>query len=120
MFVAERAIVSFIFPNRHELQWRYALYFSHGLSAIIIATQVASTQYVHLPRSQDLTDWNVSPVEVRLKLESTARFDTISKFVHQTLEQDEQIYLPSSIGGWDSHPVLSQNVELIRATESSK
>ncbi len=74
----------------------------------------------HNLETESLTERFVLAVEVRLKLESTARFDTISKFVHQTLEQDEQIYLPSSIEGWDSHPVLSQNVELIRATESSK
>lgn len=59
-------------------------------------------------------------VEVRLKPESTARFDTISKFVGQYLEQDEQIYIPSVLEGWQSQSVLSQNVEVIRAAESSK
>ncbi|KAF8338971.1 thyroid receptor-interacting protein 13 [Cantharellus anzutake] len=58
-------------------------------------------------------------IEVRLKPESTARFDTIATFVRHHLEQDEQIYLPSCVGGWDSHPVLGQNVEFMKATEST-
>lgn len=58
-------------------------------------------------------------VEVRLKPGSTTRFDTISKFVRQYLEQDEQIYIPSVLEGWQPQTVLSQNVELIRVAESS-
>lgn len=59
-------------------------------------------------------------VEVRLKPESTARFDTISKVVKQYLEQDEQIYVPSTLEGWTSQPILAQNIKVIRAAESSE
>lgn len=60
-----------------------------------------------------------SPVEVRLTPECTARFSTISKFVRQYLEQDELIYVPSTLDGWQTQPLLAQNVEEIRATETS-
>ncbi|KAF8318230.1 hypothetical protein DL93DRAFT_2076246 [Clavulina sp. PMI_390] len=62
--------------------------------------------------------WSVH-IEVRLKPTSTARFDTISKFVAQFLEQDEQIYIPSTLEGWQSQTVLSQNIDLIRVAEST-
>jgi pachytene checkpoint protein 2 len=57
-------------------------------------------------------------VEVRLKPASTARFDTISELVKELLEQDETLYIPSILSGWETHRVLRQNVELITASES--
>jgi hypothetical protein len=73
-------------------------------------------------RVELIKDWpshSTLAVEVRLKSDSTARFNTISKLVRQCLEQDEQIYLPSTLEGWQSNSMLEQNVELIRVTESS-
>ncbi|KAF9519537.1 hypothetical protein BS47DRAFT_1336978 [Hydnum rufescens UP504] len=58
-------------------------------------------------------------IEVRLKPTSTARFDTISELVKELLEQDETLYIPSVLSGWETHRVLRQNVEIITASESS-
>lgn len=59
-------------------------------------------------------------VEVRLTPESTARFDTIRKAIHQYIWNSyETIALPSKLDGWKDVSVLASSVEQISACESS-
>ena len=59
-------------------------------------------------------------VEVRLTPDSTARFDTIRKAIHQYIWNSyETIALPSKLDGWKDVSVLASSVEQITACESS-
>lgn len=70
-----------------------------------------------IDNSQQCTD--ATTVEVRLKPGSTARIDTLRRYVKQHLELDESIYLPSEITGWESNSILREHVEAIYACETS-
>lgn len=59
-------------------------------------------------------------VEVRLKRKSTARVDFIKELILEHLSQDETIFVPSDVTGWESEPRLAQNVERISACETCK
>ncbi|TFK56080.1 P-loop containing nucleoside triphosphate hydrolase protein [Heliocybe sulcata] len=57
-------------------------------------------------------------IEVRIAPTATARFDTIRNLVHNYLTTSlSHIYLPSTLTGWEDHPVLSTSIERIVAAE---
>ncbi|KAG8865286.1 hypothetical protein FRB96_000176 [Tulasnella sp. 330] len=58
-------------------------------------------------------------IEVRLKPTSSALVDLVRKHVKQHISSDETLLLPSIITGWEVQSLLYQNVELIRASEST-
>ncbi|KAG9014973.1 hypothetical protein FRB94_007045 [Tulasnella sp. JGI-2019a] len=58
-------------------------------------------------------------IEVRLKPTSSALVDVIRRHVKQHISSDETLLLPSIITGWEGQSLLYQNVELIRASEST-
>ncbi|PVG00026.1 AAA-domain-containing protein [Serendipita vermifera] len=58
-------------------------------------------------------------VEVRLKKRSTARVDFIKQVVLEHLSQDNTLFVPSVITGWESEVRLRENVERIAACETS-
>ena len=57
-------------------------------------------------------------VEVRLKRQSTARVDVIKQLVLDHLSQDDTLFVPSDITGWELEPRLQQNVDRIAACET--
>jgi hypothetical protein len=59
-------------------------------------------------------------VEVRLKKRSTARVDFIKQVVLEHLSQDDTLFVPSVITGWESEARLRENVERIAACETCK
>ncbi|EPQ59557.1 P-loop containing nucleoside triphosphate hydrolase protein [Gloeophyllum trabeum ATCC 11539] len=67
------------------------------------------------PKAQ--TIWPVH-IEVRVAPTATARFDTIRNLVQNYLTTSlSHVYLPSTLTGWEDHPVLSASVERIVAAE---
>lgn len=58
-------------------------------------------------------------VEVRLKQQSTARVDFIKDLVMEHLMQDDTIFVPSEITGWEMESRMEQNVQRITACETS-
>ncbi|KIP12844.1 hypothetical protein PHLGIDRAFT_97559 [Phlebiopsis gigantea 11061_1 CR5-6] len=58
-------------------------------------------------------------VEVRVKQDATARFDTIRSSVSQFIRSSSShIYLPSVLQGWEEVPLLANSIERIAASES--
>ncbi|GJE84624.1 AAA family ATPase [Phanerochaete sordida] len=58
-------------------------------------------------------------IEVRVKQDAVARFDTIRYYVQQYIATSlSHIYLPSVLQGWEDVPLLSSSVERIYASES--
>ena len=85
-----------------------------------ITPGMASPQLVYffISRTFPLTDAHI--VEVRLTPDSTARFDTIRKAIHQYIWNSyETIALPSKLDGWKDVSVLASSVEQVTACESS-
>jgi hypothetical protein len=58
------------------------------------------------------------PVEARLKMRSSARFDTIKNLVSLYINSFERIALPSILEGWEEVPELASSVERIAVCES--
>jgi hypothetical protein len=61
-----------------------------------------------------------SSVEVRVKPTSSGLVDNIRNAVKKFMLQDEKIYLPSVVTGWEKEPQLNKHVDLIKITESSE
>jgi hypothetical protein len=57
-------------------------------------------------------------VEVRLKRKSTARMDFIKHLVLDYLSQDDTLFVPSDIMGWEKDSRLVENVERMAACET--
>ena len=69
---------------------------------------------------EDLDILHTVHVEVRLKKRSTARVDFIKQLVLDHLSQDDILFVPSDITGWESEARLEQNVDRIAACETCK
>jgi hypothetical protein len=57
-------------------------------------------------------------VEVRLKRKSTARMDFIKQLALEYLSQDDTLFVPSDIMGWEKDSRLVENVESMAACET--
>ncbi|KAH9853738.1 P-loop containing nucleoside triphosphate hydrolase protein [Lenzites betulinus] len=69
------------------------------------------------PQTIPPTVWPVH-IEVRVAQNATSRFDTIRNAVHAYLTSSiSDIYLPSTIQGWEDVPLLASSVEKIFAAE---
>ncbi|KAG8902786.1 hypothetical protein FRB99_004121 [Tulasnella sp. 403] len=58
-------------------------------------------------------------IEVRLKPTSSAIIDAIRHHVEKFVSSQLALLLPSVMTGWEGHPFLKHNVEVIRVTEST-
>lgn len=58
-------------------------------------------------------------VEARLKIRSSARFDTIRARVHSFITSLDSLSLPCDVQGWENIPELASSIEKISVSESS-
>ncbi|KAF9534424.1 P-loop containing nucleoside triphosphate hydrolase protein [Crepidotus variabilis] len=70
------------------------------------------------PQDSTLSKWLIH-VEVRLKLRSSARYETIKNAVYAHVTSYETLYIPSTLEGWKDVPELADAVERIIVCESA-
>lgn len=90
---------------------------SHATTGPIESLEI-TMQDSHISDDDELDIQHTVHVEVRLKKRSTARVDFIKQLVLDHLSQDDVLFVPSDITGWDSEPRLAENVERIAACET--
>lgn len=87
-------------------------------SSGIYDTQEVNMQEVAIEEDEDVV-YTVH-VEVRLKRKSTARMDFIKQLVLEYISQDDKLFVPGDITGWEKDARLVENVERMAACESCK
>jgi hypothetical protein len=92
---------------------------SHPANALPLETLEITMQDSRIS-DEDLDILHTVHVEVRLKKRSTARVDFIKQLVLDHLSQDDTLFVPSDITGWESEARLEQNVDRIAACETCK
>ncbi|KZT26942.1 P-loop containing nucleoside triphosphate hydrolase protein [Neolentinus lepideus HHB14362 ss-1] len=90
---------------------------SDELDVMMTSPSHQRTSNVSQKAAEARTIWPVH-IEVRIAPTATARFDTIRNLVHNYLTTSlSHIYLPSTLTGWEDHPVLSASIERVVAAE---
>jgi hypothetical protein len=87
----------------------------HGGAEIIYESQEVDMQE-EINEEEDVV-YTVH-VEVRLKRKSTARMDFIKQLVLEYLSQDDTLFVPSDIMGWEKDSRLVENVGRMAACET--
>ncbi|KLO12810.1 AAA-domain-containing protein [Schizopora paradoxa] len=67
---------------------------------------------------EDASVWPVH-IEVRMKSRSSVSFDSIRRLVHEYIYNNcAYLFMPDEVRGWQSSPILQQNVERIAISDS--
>jgi hypothetical protein len=91
---------------------------SHPATRLPLKTLEIAMQDSRISDEEELDILHTVHVEVRLKKRSTARVDFIKQLVLDHLSQDDTLFVPSEITGWESEARLEQNVDRIAACET--
>jgi hypothetical protein len=91
---------------------------SHLTTALPLKTLEVTMQDSRISDEDEPDILHTVHVEVRLKKRSTARVDFIKQLVLDHLSQDDTLFVPSDITGWESEARLEQNVDRIAACET--